>query len=242
MTIHQLLQTQNLPLEEKEILLSHILKKDRSFLYAYPEKILTEKQIAPFEAMSRRRVKNEPLAYILGYKEFFGLEFLVNPSVLIPRAETEEIVEKALAYLKNLPNPTVADVGTGSGCIAIAIAKHLPKVKVFATDLSSGALALAEKNAKINNVSKRITFLKTNLIESIESELDLILANLPYIPKERYENLPEEIKNYEPKIALWSDDSPKKFYKELFLQSKSKLKPGGKILYEIDGKIFTKSF
>jgi release factor glutamine methyltransferase len=240
MTIHETLQKSKLPLSEKEILLASVLEQDRSFLKGFRETKLTESQIRRFKRLNNRRENSEPLAYLLGHKEFFGLKFLVNQSVLIPRPETEALVEQALKYLENKVSPTLVDVGTGSGCIAIAIAKNNPEATIYATDISEEALEVARKNARLNNVSKRIIFIKTNLLEAVKDKLNLIVANLPYIPEERYPNLAAEIVNFEPKEALISGKTSTKIYEKLFSQAKTKLHPEGKIFYEIDGEILTK--
>lgn len=236
LTIAVALKNSKLPLTETEILLSFIIKKDRSYLNAFPEKKLTVREAVLFQNFLKRREKNEPLAYILGTKEFYGLKFFVNSSVLIPRPETEKLVADALAFLKTKSKPIVVDVGTGSGCIAIAVGKNSPKMRVYATDISPKALKVARKNAVSNNV-KNVKFIETNLIEKIPNNIDLILANLPYIPTVNWRNLPVAIRNFEPKVALDSGKNSLTLYKKLFEQARKKLKPNGKILFEIDGDI-----
>ncbi|OGY29733.1 MAG: protein-(glutamine-N5) methyltransferase, release factor-specific [Candidatus Woykebacteria bacterium RIFCSPHIGHO2_12_FULL_45_10] len=240
MRISQVLASCSLDQTEAGILLASVLKKDRTFLHAYPEKQLTEGQNLKFVSLLKRRKNSEPLAYILGYKEFYGLKFLVSHDVLIPRAETEDLVEAALDKIKGLTRPVVADIGTGSGCIAISIAVNNPRTKIYATDISKKALEVARKNARLHGVTDQITFLEGNLLDPLKEDLDLIVANLPYIPEKRYHDLPTEIKEYEPKLALFSEQKPLSLYQILFSQAKKVLKPAGSIIYEVDGKVFTK--
>ncbi|MDP2671225.1 MAG: peptide chain release factor N(5)-glutamine methyltransferase [bacterium] len=242
MTIKWTLAASTIDRTETEILLAELLKKDRSFLFAHPEQDLTKTQTTNFKNLVDRRAKSEPLAYILGYKEFFGFKFLVNPKVLIPRAESEDLVEEVIQSVKNFPNPTLVDVGTGSGCIAVSLALSLPSARIMATDTSTAALFVARKNAALHLVLDRIEFIQTDLTEGIEEKLDLIVANLPYIPTRNYLNLKEEVRNYEPRSALDSGQSQMTFYKRLFEEAKSKLKKGCKLVYEIDGQLLTKVF
>lgn len=235
-TLGQILKDTDLPQLEAQIILSDIIKKDRSYLNAFPEKHLSEKQERAFNQLSERRKNREPIAYILGYKEFFGLTFLVNKSVLIPRPETETLVEKALTFLQKKKSPLVVDVGTGSGCIAVSIAKHNPKVKIIATDISSSALGTARKNAILNGVDW-IQFKKINLLSKIDKKIDLIVANLPYIPTLRWKKLPTEIRDFEPRLALDSRENTMTLYNTLFSQATVLLDKKGTLLYEIDGKI-----
>ena len=168
---------------ETEIILADLLKKDRSFLHAHPEHRLTENQTLQFINQVKRREKNEPLAYILGYKEFFGLRFLVDRHVMIPRHDTEELVESVLEYVKgkNKPQIKIVDIGTGSGCISITLAKKLPKAKIYAVDVDQKSLVVARKNATRLKVYEKITFLKGALLSSLPGPVDVIVANLPYI-------------------------------------------------------------
>lgn len=242
MNIGQALVQSKINRVESEILLAAVLKTNRSFLLGFLEKELSSTQLHQFQNYAARRQKGEPLPYILGYKEFYGLNFLVNKDVLIPRPETEKIVEKVLNLLKekNNPNLTLADIGTGSGCLAITLKLKEPKLNVVAGDISKKALAVAKKNAALHNLDNQIKFIESDLLEKINSGLDIIVANLPYIPFENYKNLPAEIKNFEPEAALNSFGSKDFFYKKLWDGAKAKLNKGGIIFYEIDGEIFAK--
>ncbi|MFA4941798.1 MAG: peptide chain release factor N(5)-glutamine methyltransferase [Patescibacteria group bacterium] len=217
------------PAFEAEILLSYILKKPREFLFSHPNRKISEKQITKFKALVERRKKSEPIAYLTGNKEFYGLNFVVNKNTLIPRPETELMVEKALALTTHsAQHATLIDVGTGSGCIIIALAKllklQIKNYELFAIDVSSKALAIAKKNAKFHKVDKQIKFLQGNLIEliiknqklKIENQKLIILANLPYLT-------PAQIKSslsirYEPKLALDGGIDGLKYYRKLFAE------------------------
>src|SRR5581483_10451510 len=158
---------------------------------------------AQFAGMVARRAQREPLAYIIGHQEFYGLDLIVDRRVLIPRPETEHVVEHALQALKKVPHPDaiIADVGTGSGAIALALARHTQRVRIIATDVSPDALAVAQLNAARLHLEDRIEFRNTDLLEGIQVPLDVLTANLPYIPLERFAQLPREIRDYEPRMA-----------------------------------------
>lgn len=207
---------------DAEILLSHALNKQKSFLYTYPEKKLTPSQFVRFDKYVSRRAENEPAAYITRHKEFYGLDFKINKYTLIPRPETEHLVEK---ILKNKKIKTIADIGTGSGCIAIALAKNNPGLKIYATDISAKALAVAKKNTKLHKI-KNITFKKGNLLEPLKNtKLDALAANLPYLSEKTYKKNYEQLK-YEPKNALLAGKDGLDCYKKLFSQiNKLKYKP-----------------
>jgi release factor glutamine methyltransferase len=213
---------------ECEVLLRHTLGIDRSRLYL---DIDTEPGQGPqqtFFALIERRVRGEPTAYITGHREFFGLDFYVDPSVLIPRPETELLVETALDLIRRYPQEPVADIGTGSGAIAISLAVTLPGVRVFATDTSAGALAVARRNAVRHGVADRITFLQGNLLEPLPGPVALIAANMPYVRTSDVVSVPGE-----PALALDGGlDGTEKILK-LCRQAGGRLTPGGHLLLEI---------
>jgi len=205
---------------EIDLLLSNILGKTREFLYMNPETKLTIKQLNNLTKLIKRRLKGEPIAYILGYKDFYGLRFKVNRNVLIPRPETEVLVEKVLQLL--LPERSrrlrvadltlrqaqgsklrILDVGTGSGCIAISLSKNLKvkgkKIEIVASDISKKALSIAEYNAKKHKV--KIDFIKSDLLSNVKFNPDIVVANLPYVPRRIY-NLKFKNLKFEPKVAL----------------------------------------
>ncbi|MFH1749349.1 MAG: peptide chain release factor N(5)-glutamine methyltransferase [bacterium] len=212
------LQNSQTPNLDSEILLSWILKKDKSYLFANPDKNLNKPQVNRYKNLIQKRRNKYPIAYLIGKKEFFGLDFFVNRNVLIPRPETEELVEQTLQEINKLyaiyHKPlAILDLGTGSGCIAIAIAKNtkLP-IKIYASDICKKALDLAKKNAKYHSI--QIKFIQSDLLENIkkshyakatrDQEPDIIVANLPYITPKVYSNLEPEITDFEPKKALLS--------------------------------------
>lgn len=223
---------------ETEIILSAVLKKDRSFLHAFPETSLTSNETQKLSDYLKKRKNNEPLAYILGYKLFFGLRFLVTKDVLIPREETEKMIENILEYCQknNLITPTIVDVGTGSGCIAVALGTKLPKANIIAVDKSAKALEVAKKNSQLHQ-TKNLSFLQSDLLNRTVDYIDIIAANLPYIPTKTWEKLPLEIKHFEPRVALDSGVSAMSYYNELFDQARNKLSKTGRIFYELDGDI-----
>lgn len=186
---------------DAQLLLCAVLDVPRTTLLAYPERTLTDEQAAAYEALIARRAAGEPVAYLLGQREFFGLDFAVTPAVLIPRPETEHLVEAALAWLAQHPAACVADIGTGSGAIAVSVALHAPQAPVYAVDISEEALALAAQNAARHQA--RVTFLQGDLLEPLRAlpqRVDLLLANLPYIATEEVPRL--EVSRHEPHLAL----------------------------------------
>ncbi|MFZ5364918.1 MAG: peptide chain release factor N(5)-glutamine methyltransferase [Patescibacteria group bacterium] len=219
------------PRLDAEVLLGFILKKDKAFLYTYPQNTLTSAQLKKLNRLIAQRLKNWPIAYLVGRKEFYKLPFKVNPQVLIPRPETELMIDEILKLDKKL---TVADIGTGSGCIAVALAKNGFN-KVYATDNSSAILSIARQNARLNKV--RINFFKGNLFSPLNNKkIDIIAANLPYLSKKIYGQsvkLFPEIKK-EPRSALLAPAAGLYFYRQLLDQlSKSKYNPRY-VFFEID--------
>jgi release factor glutamine methyltransferase len=184
-------------------LLARVLKMSRALLLAHLGDPISSADAAQFAGMVARRAQREPLAYILGHQEFFRLDLLVDRRVLIPRPETEHVVELALNALKQIPHPepVIADVGTGSGAIALALAHNTQHTRIIATDISPDALVVAQLNADRLNLARRIEFRTTDLLEGISEPIDILVANLPYIPLEREAQLPREIRVYEPRLA-----------------------------------------
>jgi len=188
---------------EAELLLAHTLGISRALLLARLADPIAPADAAQFAGMVARRAQREPLAYIVGHQEFYGLDLVVDRRVLIPRPETEHVVERALLTLKEIPHPepVIADIGTGSGAIALAIAHNTLRTKIIATDISPEALSVAQLNATRLHLADRIEFVNTDLLEGIETPIDILTANLPYIPLERLSQLPREIRDYEPRLA-----------------------------------------
>jgi release factor glutamine methyltransferase len=226
---------------EGAVLMAHVLGVSKSWLYAHPSRPLTEAEITRFEALARRRMCHEPVAYLVGSKPFYGLDITVDPRVLIPRPETELLVERVLEHLKQLvPSKTayVADVGTGSGAIAVALAVNVPEAIVYATDLSEAALAVAAQNVWRYGVGEQVQVLPGYLLDAVPGPVDVIVANLPYVATPALEHLPPEVRQYEPILAL--DGGPdgldiiRRFFDAMTTPAgRSKLGPGGRIYLEI---------
>ncbi len=230
-----------------ELLLMHVLERDRAWLYTYPEAPLESAAAKNYFALVARRAAGEPVQYLIGKQEFWGLEFEVTPAVLIPRPETEHLVEVALERLSprgasGLPL-RIADVGSGSGCLAVALARELPRAEVFATDISAAALEVARRNAARHAVSDRIHFLQTDLLESLlhkprvtnhESHLfDLIVSNPPYVARDEAASLPREVREHEPQEALFAGAAGVEIYARLIEQAGSLLRAGGIVVVEL---------
>ncbi|MBN2239546.1 MAG: peptide chain release factor N(5)-glutamine methyltransferase [Dehalococcoidales bacterium] len=215
---------------EAEVLLRYVLNVERTFLFTCPDKELTSDEHRKFMGLINRRTKGEPTAYITGTREFYGLDFKVNPSVLIPRPETELLVDTTIQAVNEFSYKTIADIGTGSGCIAVSLAVNLPAIKIYATDISSSALETACKNAELHDVSGRITFLEGNLLVPLPEKIDIIVANLPYITQA---DLPSvNTLDYEPESALHGGANGLVEIFNLISQSKEYLTPGGTLLLE----------
>jgi release factor glutamine methyltransferase len=214
---------------EGEILLRHVLRLDRAGLYTRPEKELSAVQAKELEQVLQRRLHGEPSAYITGHKEFFGLDFRVNRDVLIPRPETELLVEKALALAARLKVATVADIGTGSGAVAVSLAVNLPGVTFYATDVSAAALEVARRNCRAHRVGRRVKLLRGDLLEPLPRPVDLIVANLPYV---RAADLPGTLER-EPRLALDGGRDGLNCLTILVGQSAKKLKTKGCLLLEV---------
>ncbi|MEN6299362.1 MAG: peptide chain release factor N(5)-glutamine methyltransferase [Anaerolineaceae bacterium] len=226
------------PLLDAQVLIAHILDKPRTWVLAHPESYLTPQETERLECSLSQIENGIPLPYVLGSWEFFGRQFLVTPDVLIPRPETELLVEKALSWLflrtKNHPDINIlsADVGCGSGCIGITLAANFNPIRVLASDISFSALRVASQNAFIHSVHSRLDFVRCHLLPSISQKFDLICANLPYIPTHTLHSL--EVHKKEPTIALDGGPDGLKFIKPFLSQSSNSIKADGLILLEIE--------
>jgi len=225
-----------------EVLLSHQLKKKRVELYLEFDQPLNPLEIAGYRSLIRRRLKREPLQYIIGHQEFWSLEFLVSSAAFIPRPETELLVEEALKLgernlFSDSSHPKILDLGTGSGVIAISLAKEIQNATLWASDISFEALALAKDNAQHHNLNSRITFCQGDLWQPFSNSsvsFDIILSNPPYIPSEAFKALPPEVRYYEPRVALDGHENGMYFIKKIIEESEMYLKPGGWLLIEMD--------
>lgn len=228
-----LVKVSDTPSLDAQTLLAHCLGKSRTWLLSHPEESLTNTVFSAFQQEIIALEGGIPLPYVLGHWEFYGLDFTVTPDTLIPRPETELLVDKALDWLNLQPKPClVADIGTGSGCIAVTLAKHHPDVSVIATDISHSTLKIARGNAIQHKVSHQVDFLQTNLFSPILDRIDLICANLPYIPTQTLQKL--EISGREPDLALDGGPDGLDFITRLIEEVPVLIAPGGIILIEID--------
>ena len=231
-----------------ELLLLHATKRERTFLYSHPETELTSEEIAHYQSLLDRRASRIPVQHLTGTQEFWGLSFEVTPDVLIPRPETEHLIEVALDRLAlrelhaSRPNKNdgaglvIADIGTGSGCIAIALAKELPLAQFFAIDVSSSALSVAQRNAARLGFAEHIQFVKASLFSSRPSSsvpFDLIISNPPYVGRREAASLPVEVRDHEPELALYGGEEGYEFYADLIAQSAGHLKHGGLLVLEL---------
>lgn len=221
------------PVLDAQVLLAHVLETSRSWLLAHPEEALTTEQATLLAEQTAKLQNGTPLPYVLGAWEFYGLKFLVNPTVLIPRPETELMVETALDWLSHHPNRLEAvDVGTGSGCVAVSLAIHHPKLNITAIDISREAASIAGKNVKAHKMDDQVEVVTGNLLEGINGPIDLICANLPYIPTETLKAL--DVYSREPTLALDGGPEGLDQIAELIKQAAVKLAIGGLMLLEIE--------
>ena len=221
------------PALEAQLLLSHILSRPRAWLLAHPETSLSAGQLERLDALLDAFASGQPLPYLLGRWEFYGLDFLVTPDVLIPRPETELLVEEGLAWVKTRPGICrVADVGTGSGCIAASLAKHAPGARIVAMDISFPALRVSACNLTRLGLQERVGLVQCDLLSACAGPFDLVCANLPYIPSSTLTGL--EVARYEPPIALDGGPDGLRLIERLLIQSTSRLAPGGLLLLEIE--------
>ncbi|HLJ22694.1 MAG TPA: peptide chain release factor N(5)-glutamine methyltransferase [Candidatus Acidoferrales bacterium] len=251
-----------------ELLLMHTLGQDRAWIYAHPETEIDPAVRERYLGLVMRRAKGEPTQHLTGHQEFWGLDFEVTPDVLIPRPETEHLVEVALDRLgvgasyagdslwrelsSNGQTPQakacatelrIADVGTGSGCIAIALARELPAAEVVAIDVSPAALEVARRNASRHGVASRVRFFESNLLDVVlpgtrdtshgSRSFDLIVSNPPYIGRDEAESLPREVREHEPESALFGGETGLEIYAPLIAQAAALLKPGGWLVLEL---------
>lgn len=237
--IHTLTQAGNEDArQDAQLLLSHVLGVDRAQLYAYPEREITQKQQQQFFALIEQRAQHTPIAYLEGHQEFYGLDFLVDKRVLIPRPETELLVETALKFLRAKldEGPIVADIGTGSGTIPITLAVEEPRLPyLYASDISPDALEVARLNCQRHHVEHRIRLLQGDLLAPLPEPVDLITANLPYVGTNEKAIMTPDVLAYEPHLALFSGpqglDLIERFFREV--QQFHALKKGGMLLLEI---------
>lgn len=220
------------------LLLLHVLQLDRATLLAYPTRPLTEEQLAIYQAAIARRLSHEPIQYITGQQEFFGLQLKVTPATLIPRPETEHLVEAVLERLPAERPLRILDIGTGTGAIALALAAHLPQAQVTAVDLSAEALAVACENAAAHHLEARVDLLLSDLLAGLSQKdqtatFDAIVSNPPYIPESDRAELHPQVRDYEPAQALFAGNLGLDIYRRLIPEAHAALKSGGLLALEI---------
>lgn len=225
------------PRLEAEVLLCHAAGLRREELLARLRDALPQRTGRAFRKLAARRLAHEPAAYIVGHKEFYGLEFACTADALIPRPETELLVETALDWLASRPaarnpRPAIADVGAGNGAISVALSVHAPAARITAIDPSRRALRLACRNANAHMVTGRIDFVQGELLAAVRGAFDLIVANLPYVSTRLYEKLPPEIREHEPALALHAEPRGTALIEALLCQSRGRFRPGGLLLAE----------
>lgn len=216
------------------LLMSFAIGRDRTFLIAHPEYRLTGEEESRFSAAVERRAAREPLQYITGRQEFYGLEFEVSPGVLIPRPETEMIVEAAVEFLSPKREPRFCEVGIGSGCIAVSILRNVPAASAVGLDISPTALEIAERNAEKHGVAGRIDFRRSDVFEAAgEERFDLIASNPPYVPRADLGGLQEEVRDFEPAGALTDGGDGLSIIRRIVAGSPERLVANGMLLMEI---------
>lgn len=230
-----------------ELLLMFVLKCDRAYLFAHPERELTADEISLYKAALAERIRGVPAQYITGHQEFWGMELIVTPAVLIPRPETEHVIESVLDCVGRalLPadaaerqqSPRIADVGTGSGCIALALAKELPNAEIHATDISAAALEVAKANAARHQLETRVQFHRTDLLEGLQPPFDYVVSNPPYVGESEEDQVQLEVRKFEPRSAVFAGPNGTEVIARLISQAHAALRTGGWLVMEISGTI-----
>jgi release factor glutamine methyltransferase len=236
-----------------ESLLMFALNCDRAYLYAHPERELTQDEQSRYDAALAERARGVPTQYITGHQEFWSMDLIVSPAVLIPRPETEHVVETVLEFVGRSPlrqapgrlSPAsllrIADIGTGSGCIALALAKELPQAEIHATDISAAALEVARANAARHQLESRIQFREADLLAGFQSDTyDFIVSNPPYVGESEEDQVQLEVRKFEPRGAVFAGTTGMEVIMRLIPQAHAALKPGGRLVMEISGAISEK--
>jgi release factor glutamine methyltransferase len=240
-----------------ELLLMFTLGCDRAYLFAHPERELTAEEKSRYEVVLAERARGVPAQYITGHQEFWGMDLIVSPAVLIPRPETEHVVESVLELLAPDLRPQtsatkkedsaevrgsrsavrIVDVGTGSGCIALALAKEFPNAEIHATDLSASALEVARANAARHQFNRRIHFHQTDLLHGLDGDFDVIVSNPPYVGESEEDTVQLEVRKFEPRTAVFAGPTGTEVIAQLIPQAHAILRPGGWLVMEISGTI-----
>lgn len=224
-----------------ELLLRFVLSCDRAYLYAHPERELGAKECSAYESVLAERERGVPAQYITGHQEFWGMDLIVTPAVLIPRPETEHVIETVLELVGQMAvrDPLrIVDVGTGSGCIALALAKELPRERIVATDISAAALEIARVNAARHELESRIEFRESDLLSKFEAgSLDFVVSNPPYVGESEQDEVQLEVRKFEPRNAVFAGHRGTEVIERLIPQARASLKAGGWLVMEISGTI-----
>ncbi len=221
------------PRMNAEVLLMFTLVCDRAYLYAHPERELSADEQARYDAVISERATHKPTQYITGHQEFWGLDFIVSPAVLIPRPETEHVIETVLELAKEYLRPRIVDVGTGSGCIAIALAKELPRAEIEGVDISGEAIEIARANA-VRLECEHVQFRVNDLLAGFpEASYDFVVSNPPYVGEDEPDKVQRQVREYEPKMAVFAGPKGMDVYRRLIPQAQRVLKPGGWLVMEI---------
>ena len=221
-----------------ETLLMFVLGCDRAYLFAHPERELSGDEFARYSDALQQRAQGVPAQYITGHQEFWGMDFIVSPAVLIPRPETEHLIETVLPLARTIQNPRIVDVGTGSGCIALVLAKELPPAEIDAVDISDEALEIARANAARHQLERRVRFDHRDLLDGFASNtFDLVVSNPPYVGKSEEDQVQQEVRRFEPRSAVFAGETGVEIIQRLIPQAKRSLKPGGRLVMEISGTI-----
>lgn len=219
---------------DAELIVSFVTGKDKTFLIAHPEHELSANEKNHLNKLIERRLTREPLQYILGRQEFYGLNFEVTPDVLIPRPETEILVERAIEFLQPLDDPTFCEIGVGSGCISVSVLHNVRTAKATATDVSTKAINIASANAVKHAVDDRIEFVESDVYSNIpETQFDAILSNPPYVPEIDLDSVQPEVRDFEPQLALTSGPQGLAVITRLIREAPEFLKPGGMLIFEM---------
>jgi release factor glutamine methyltransferase len=223
------------PRMNAEVLLMFVLGVNRAYLYAHPERELTPEEESRYDEVLAQRATGMPSQYITGHQEFWGLDFVVSPAVLIPRPETEHLVEMVLELAREVPRPKIVDVGTGSGCIALALAHELRTAEVYAVDVVAEALEIAHANAARLQLEGRIRFLKSNVLQSLAGvhDFDFVVSNPPYVGFGEADKVQKSVRDFEPKGAIFAGEQGLDIIGPLVEQAHAALKPGGWLAVEI---------
>jgi release factor glutamine methyltransferase len=221
-----------------EILLMSVLGCDRAYFFAHPERELSADDLSRYEELLGQRASGIPAQYITGHQEFWGMDFIVTPAVLIPRPETEHVLETVLPLMQSVDQPRIVDVGTGSGCIAIVLAKELLSARIDAVDLSPAALEIARANAARHQVESRIHFRRSDLMDGLPpASFDFVVSNPPYVSESEEDQVQLEVRKFEPRNAVFAGHTGLEVIERMVPQAAEVLKPAGWLVMEISGTI-----